>query len=157
MPIGVISFPSILLLPHHPPSVTFVRTWRREMGNFGCTSVVIQALALSCMDSVSVRVLRSSSIKSRPKWQFCSSSQPPYSSIGTGTCKQAETDRQTWRHHGQSITQLTLKLVSLHPDLNLPYNNALGHIHPPLSCTAAGVSLRGLLDPVPWRWLGTPV
>ena len=131
------------------------------MGNFGCTSVVIQALALSCMDSVSVRVLRSSSMKSRPKWQFCSSSQPPYSSTGTGTCKQAETDRQTdrqaWRHHGQSITQLTLKLVCPHPDLNMQYNNAPGHAHPPLSCTAAGVSLRGPLDPVPWRWLGTPV
>ena len=59
-----------------------VPTWRREIGNFGCASVVIQTLHDSCMLSVCISVSWSSFMKSRPRWQFCSSSQPP---CGCGT------------------------------------------------------------------------
>lgn len=51
------------------------------MGKCLWTSVVIQRRKLSWTKSVSVTVSISSSMKSRPRWQFWSKAQPPWSQI----------------------------------------------------------------------------
>ena len=56
-------------------------TCSREMENLGWTSVVIQTREDSWMCSVSVRRSSSSSMKSRPRWQFWSSTHVPCGSI----------------------------------------------------------------------------
>lgn len=54
-------------------------TWSSVMEKRLCGSVVIHTLKVSWGDSTVVTVSSSSSINSRPRWQFCKRTQPPCS------------------------------------------------------------------------------
>lgn len=53
------------------------RTWSSVIGNRSWGSVVIHTLKESSVVSVTIRVSSNSSMNSRPRWQFCSNTQPP--------------------------------------------------------------------------------
>lgn len=68
----------------HDSSAIFIQwlfTCSSEMGNLGWTSVVSQTRQDSLTLSVSVTVWSSSSMKFKPKWQFCSSTHPPCKTV----------------------------------------------------------------------------
>lgn len=66
-----------------------------------CGSVVIQTRNVSCGASTVVIVSSSSSINSRPRWQFCRSTQPPCTRGGGGTHQgtRSTTKSQSTPHH----------------------------------------------------------
>jgi hypothetical protein len=53
------------------------QTWSSVIGNRSWGSVVIHTLKESSVVSVTINISSNSSMNSRPRWQFCSNTQPP--------------------------------------------------------------------------------